>query len=184
MRVGEIGTELGRSFPGRAQAYQELNLSFRIGGPLIQFPVRVGEAVQKGQVLARIDPRDFDIGLRQAQGQLVMRLDPTDDDATPWNVLLEMPAYPHDVEFAQNLARALRPPLEEYQTRGDPHWELTADEFIAAIMLHVFYAESEQTLTRCWEVMVDPSRTVKKTCNIMAAINSSAVNSQCGSPRV
>jgi len=70
MRVGEIGTELGRSFPGRAQAYQELNLSFRIGGPLIQFPVRVGEAVQKGQVLARIDPRDFDIGLRQAQGQL------------------------------------------------------------------------------------------------------------------
>src|SRR5215470_13527206 len=70
MRVGEIGTELGRSFPGRAQAYQELNLSFRIGGPLIQFPVRVGEAVQKGQVLARIDPRDFDVGLRQAQGQL------------------------------------------------------------------------------------------------------------------
>src|SRR5215471_11811854 len=70
MRVGEIGTELGRSFPGRAQAYQELNLSFRIGGPLIQFPVRGGEAVQKGQVLARIDPGDFDIGLRQAQGQL------------------------------------------------------------------------------------------------------------------
>ena len=51
-------------------AYQEINLSFRIGGPLIQFPVKVGVAVQKGQVLARIDPRDFDIGLRQAQGQL------------------------------------------------------------------------------------------------------------------
>jgi len=51
-------------------AYQELNLSFRIGGPLIQFPVKVGDGVQKGQVLARIDPRDYDVGLRQAQGQL------------------------------------------------------------------------------------------------------------------
>ena len=70
MRVGDISEELGRSFPGRAMAYQELNLSFRIGGPLIQFPVKVGDAVAKGQVLARIDPRDFDIGLRQAQGQL------------------------------------------------------------------------------------------------------------------
>ena len=70
MRVGEIVGELGRSFPGRAQAYQELNLSFRIGGPLIQFPVKVGEVVKKGQVLARIDPRDYDVGLRQAQGQL------------------------------------------------------------------------------------------------------------------
>ena len=70
MRVGDISGELGRSFPGRAAAYQELNLSFRIGGPLVQFPVKVGGAVQKGQVLARIDPRDFDIGLRQAQGQL------------------------------------------------------------------------------------------------------------------
>jgi RND family efflux transporter MFP subunit len=70
MRIGEIGSELGRSFPGRAMAYQELNLSFRIGGPLIQFPAKVGDAVQKGQVLARIDPRDFDVGLRQTQGQL------------------------------------------------------------------------------------------------------------------
>jgi RND family efflux transporter MFP subunit len=51
-------------------AYQELNLSFRIGGPLIQFPVKVGDSVQKGQVLAHIDPRDYDVGLRQAQGQL------------------------------------------------------------------------------------------------------------------
>jgi RND family efflux transporter MFP subunit len=70
MRVGDLGGELARSFPGRAMAYQELNLSFRIGGPLIQFPVKVGDAVQKGQVLARIDPRDYDVGLRQAQGQL------------------------------------------------------------------------------------------------------------------
>jgi RND family efflux transporter MFP subunit len=70
MRVGDISEELGRSFPGRATAYQEINLSFRIGGPLVQFPVQVGNRVQKGQVLARIDPRDYDVGLRQAQGQL------------------------------------------------------------------------------------------------------------------
>ena len=59
-----------RTFPGVAKATQEVNLSFRVGGPLITFPVNIGDRVKEGDVLARIDPRDFEIDVDNAQGKL------------------------------------------------------------------------------------------------------------------
>ncbi len=59
-----------RWFPGQAKATQEVDLSFRVAGPLIERPVNVGDEVPKGQGVARIDPRDFEVELRNAQGQL------------------------------------------------------------------------------------------------------------------
>lgn len=59
-----------RWFPGQAKATQEVDLSFRVAGPLIERPINVGDKVPKGQELARIDPRDFEVELRNVQGQL------------------------------------------------------------------------------------------------------------------
>ncbi len=59
-----------RWFPGQAKATQEVDLAFRVAGPLIEFPVNVGDEVPEGQELARIDPRDFQVELRNVQGQL------------------------------------------------------------------------------------------------------------------
>ncbi len=59
-----------RWFPGQARATQEVDLSFRVAGPLIERPINVGDEVPKGQELARIDPQDFEVELRNAQGQL------------------------------------------------------------------------------------------------------------------
>ena len=59
-----------RWFPGQAKAIQEVDLSFRVAGPLITLPVNVGDTVRKGRELARIDPRDYKVNLRDAQGQL------------------------------------------------------------------------------------------------------------------
>lgn len=70
IKVGDLGQVTGRSFPGRAQATQEANLSFRVSGPLIALPVKVGDEVKKDQVLARIDPRDYQTNLRNVEGQL------------------------------------------------------------------------------------------------------------------
>ncbi len=58
------------SFPGRAQASREVNLSFRVTGPLIARLVDVGTEVKRGDLIARIDPRDFEVALRDVQGQL------------------------------------------------------------------------------------------------------------------
>jgi RND family efflux transporter MFP subunit len=70
VRAGDVSTLDGRWFPGKAQATQEVNLSFRVSGPLVEFPVIVGDRVTQGQVLARIDPRDFQVKLRNADAQL------------------------------------------------------------------------------------------------------------------
>ena len=69
-RVGDISAFASRTFPGRAEATQEVSLGFRVSGPLIEFPVGVGQSVKKGQLLARIDPRDFRINVRKIQGAL------------------------------------------------------------------------------------------------------------------
>jgi RND family efflux transporter MFP subunit len=70
MKVGGFERIARRSFPGQARATQEANLSFRVNGPLVQFPVNVGDEVKKGQLLARIDPRDFEVELKNVRGQL------------------------------------------------------------------------------------------------------------------
>ena len=70
MKVGDVAGISQRWLPGRASASQEVNLSFRVSGPLTELPVKVGDEVKQGQVLARIDPRDFEVNLRNAEGQL------------------------------------------------------------------------------------------------------------------
>ena len=70
IKVGDVTSVSERSFPGRARATEEVNLSFRVTGPLIELPVKVGDTVTKDQVLARIDPRDFEVAVEDAQGKL------------------------------------------------------------------------------------------------------------------
>ncbi|MBD3268272.1 efflux RND transporter periplasmic adaptor subunit [bacterium] len=48
-----------REFPGTVQARSENKLSFRITGPLSELNAKIGQFFQKGDVIARIDPRDF-----------------------------------------------------------------------------------------------------------------------------
>jgi RND family efflux transporter MFP subunit len=63
--------ELGQAwFPGRAKAHQQVELSFRVSGPLVARPVNVGDRVKKGQLVARIDPRDFEVDVRNVRGRL------------------------------------------------------------------------------------------------------------------
>lgn len=70
VKVSDPADFAKRFFPGQARATQEVDLSFRVAGPLIERPINVGDEVPKGQELARIDPRDFEVELRNARGQL------------------------------------------------------------------------------------------------------------------
>lgn len=62
---GEGGVEF--SLPGRVRASNQVDLSFRVGGPLSEFPVGEGQTVAKNDLLARIDPRDYRIRLDKAR---------------------------------------------------------------------------------------------------------------------
>ncbi|MEE4192723.1 MAG: efflux RND transporter periplasmic adaptor subunit [Halieaceae bacterium] len=61
------GGEAIRNFPGSVQASQRADLSFRVAGTLEEILVREGENVERGQVLARLDPTDFRITLEDRQ---------------------------------------------------------------------------------------------------------------------
>ncbi len=70
VKAGDVGELQRRGFPGRAQATQEIDLAFRVGGPLIARAVNVGDPVKQGDVVAQIDPRDFQVNLRNVKAQL------------------------------------------------------------------------------------------------------------------
>lgn len=70
IRIADVEELSVRSFPGKARASQEVNLSFRVTGPLIELPVKVGDWVAKDDVIARIDPQDYTNALGTATGQL------------------------------------------------------------------------------------------------------------------
>ncbi|KGE03551.1 efflux RND transporter periplasmic adaptor subunit [Pseudohaliea rubra] len=60
------GSEL-RRFPGRVEATQQAELSFRVAGLLRDIPVREGDRVETGVLLARLDPTDFETTLADRQ---------------------------------------------------------------------------------------------------------------------
>ena len=56
---------------GDVQARVQTELSFRVGGKIIQRMVDVGDRVSARQVLARLDPKDLQTSLDSAQAQVV-----------------------------------------------------------------------------------------------------------------
>jgi multidrug efflux pump subunit AcrA (membrane-fusion protein) len=70
MTITSSGDAFTRRLPGTVRAAQRVDLAFQVGGPLIKLPVEEDRNVKKGRLLARIDPRDFEVNLRNAEGQL------------------------------------------------------------------------------------------------------------------
>lgn len=59
-----------RRFPAVLSAVQTATLSFTVGGPLVEVRTKAGKAVKKGEILMRIDPRDFQHEVDAAQARL------------------------------------------------------------------------------------------------------------------
>lgn len=58
------------SLTGSVQAQAEINLSFRIGGRLIERTVDIGDSVKAGQLVARLDPQNEESSLQSVRAQL------------------------------------------------------------------------------------------------------------------
>ena len=57
-------------FPGTIEADTEVDLSFEVGGRLVEFPVKRGMKVSKGDVLGRIDPSNYENQVKNAEADL------------------------------------------------------------------------------------------------------------------
>ena len=69
LQVVDGGDGALRHYPGKVVATEGSELAFRVSGQLERFPVRAGEQVKKGQLLAALDPADFRNQLADRQAQ-------------------------------------------------------------------------------------------------------------------
>lgn len=59
-----------RSFPGKADATRNATLAFQVPGLIVQLPVKEGQKVAKGDVIAQLRKDEFEARLKTLQGQL------------------------------------------------------------------------------------------------------------------
>ncbi len=57
--IGNNSEQSIRSFPAEVVANQGSYLAFRVNGELLEFPALAGQHVEKGELLAKLDPEDF-----------------------------------------------------------------------------------------------------------------------------
>ncbi|OYY73870.1 MAG: hypothetical protein B7Y40_07455 [Gammaproteobacteria bacterium 28-57-27] len=57
-------------YAGELRARFEADLAFRVGGKVVERSVELGQAVQAGQLLARLDAADLDLAVAAAQAEL------------------------------------------------------------------------------------------------------------------
>ena len=57
------------SYPGRTKSSEEVNVAFRISGPIQRVLVKEGQYVSKGQLIAQMDPRDYEVQLSATQAE-------------------------------------------------------------------------------------------------------------------
>ncbi|WDE03338.1 efflux RND transporter periplasmic adaptor subunit [Thalassomonas viridans] len=71
-QVANPAAEAFRNFPAEVEANADSKLAFRVSGQIIKFPIKAGNEVTKGQLLAQLDPKDFKLLLddRQARYEL------------------------------------------------------------------------------------------------------------------
>uniref|UniRef100_UPI002ED99791 biotin/lipoyl-binding protein n=1 Tax=Methylicorpusculum oleiharenae TaxID=1338687 RepID=UPI002ED99791 len=70
LTIGDISSDKSLKMPGTVRASDRVDLAFQVSGPLIELPVKEGQPVKKGDLLARIDPRDYETNLRNTMGTL------------------------------------------------------------------------------------------------------------------
>ncbi len=57
--VGDLAGVTSREYPGKVTVKDKADLSFQVGGQVIEFPTLKGQRIKKGDVLAKLDDRDY-----------------------------------------------------------------------------------------------------------------------------
>ena len=90
-RVNTRSLPRTRRYPGSVTASREVQLAFRVGGPLVAIGVKPGNTVEEGTVLMRIDARDYEDAIGALQARLdgaLAQLEKSSNDFTRTGLLL------------------------------------------------------------------------------------------------
>jgi len=70
MTIEDAKTVTNLKFPGKVQALDRVELSFEVSGKLIEIAIKEGQRVKKGDVIAKIDPANYQSQLEARQAQV------------------------------------------------------------------------------------------------------------------
>jgi RND family efflux transporter MFP subunit len=70
MVVSAAGAPHVRSFPGKVEASKKVELAFQVPGIIVALPVKEGDTVKKGALIAQLRQKDFETDLKEAQSRL------------------------------------------------------------------------------------------------------------------
>ena len=116
------GSGKSANFPGRIKAGDDINLSFRIAGPIASINVSAGNFVKKGQVLAQIDRRDYETQLAATEAEY----NQVKDEA---NRVIAL--YKREVVTEKDYYKAVHG-LEQITAKYDAHKNALADTKLTA----------------------------------------------------
>lgn len=68
--VGAAGSLAGLRFPGRVQAARRAELGFNVPGEVVEILVKEGDSVTAGDLLARLDPANYQASLNAARAEM------------------------------------------------------------------------------------------------------------------
>ncbi|MGQ1891262.1 efflux RND transporter periplasmic adaptor subunit [Thermophagus sp. OGC60D27] len=68
-RVTHHHNFLTKSYPARIKTSSDIRLSFRVAGPIIKVLVDEGDFVKKGDLIAQLDPRDYELQLKGTEAK-------------------------------------------------------------------------------------------------------------------
>ena len=70
MTVGVDSMRSGAEFAGEVRARVESRLGFRVGGKIVRRQAELGQRVKAGDVLAQLDPQDYQLAAAAAKAQV------------------------------------------------------------------------------------------------------------------
>ena len=105
--VQTAGQTFQRSFTGVVQAQDQVDMAFRVTGPLVQLPVKAGDTVKAGDLLAQIDPRDFRSRVAKISGSL--------DQARAQLTAMKAGAREEDIRILKNKVSAAQSEFDNAQ---------------------------------------------------------------------
>lgn len=109
-----------KSYPGVAKESQIANLSFRVPGKLIESNIVVGARIEKDGVIARLDPRDYELAVARLEAELRA--------AESLYAAMKTGARPEDVSSLESQLAAAESAFQTAETNLNRFQSLLADQ--------------------------------------------------------
>jgi HlyD family secretion protein len=112
------------SSTGQIAAWTQARLTFQEAGRIASIPVKVGDKVKKGDVVATLDPTQLQLEVQQQQANLEI--------AQARLAAMKAGARPEDIQTAQAVLDGAKAKLAEMQAQGRPETIQSAKDALAS----------------------------------------------------